>query len=431
MKKNYLIINGNIITGIGEHIIRKEDILIENGIITGVGNKETFLLPNQYDIIDATGKVVCPAFYNLHVHLGETVFRGKCDGMDLWQYLNVSHNMYDEEKWNSKEHDIHRLSGLITIVESMKNGVGYIVCNRGWEEIMQSRMDATCLFPIVNINKLKKYYDNISALKRVKAQYAEHMRTAIFLQSMYLCDEEHLRLIKKIMDEDKELQLFVHIAETVREQNYIKGKYNCTPIEALCSFGLLTDRTFCVHSIYLSDADRKLIKNTNAKIVLCPSSNLKLGDGYPDIEALIEDDISLVVATDGFATNNSASLLEELKVIALQSHGKIASEKLFNMITTNPARYLSGKDCCGLIQEGSKTNISIFSTERYNMLDYDTLMSNFIYNYCDFRCEYVISNGVLVWENGKTTQVDKVQIINEYCELLDELYRNRNEDDCL
>lgn len=421
MNKSYLIKNGNILTGEDNVYLKNTDVLIEDGIITYIGNNIDNNRQNSVVVIDATDMLVAPAFYNLHVHLGETIFRGKCDGMDLWEYLDVSHDTYNDATWKKWEPEIHRLSGYITILENMKHGVGYIVCNRGWDEIKASRIEASCLYPIVNISKLKKYYDNILSLSRIKKEYEPNIGTSIFLQSMYLCDDEKMGMIKQIMDEDDSIQLFVHIAETVREREYIWEKYHCTPIEALHRFGLLLDRTFCVHSIYLTSNDRKLIKKADAKVVLCPISNMKLRDGYPDIESLMNDNINITVATDGLATNNSASILEELKMLALSSGGKISAKRLLDMVTVNPAKYMNQNRNVGIIREKYKTNISIFSAKKYNLCDYNTTVSNMIYNYCDFRCESIISNGDLVYHKGVSTFIDQGDIVEQYCELFEKL----------
>jgi len=51
------------------------DLLIENGLVTGI-NKDISREKTE-KVIDATGKVVCPGFIDLHVHLREPGFEGK------------------------------------------------------------------------------------------------------------------------------------------------------------------------------------------------------------------------------------------------------------------------------------------------------------------------------------------------------------------
>ena len=196
MKNNYLILNGTILTGEENVLLKNTDLLLVNGKVQALGHKENFELPGDYEVIDATRFLVMPGFTNLHVHLGESIFRGKCDGMDLWEYLDVSHNTYNKGKWKDSEEQIHRLSGLVTMMECLQNGTGSIVCNRGWEEAKEIQIEANCLFPIVNINKLKKYYNDIFAVQKICSQYQKYVRTSLFLQSMYLCEEEKLTHIK-------------------------------------------------------------------------------------------------------------------------------------------------------------------------------------------------------------------------------------------
>ena len=162
--------------------------------------------------------------------------------------------------------------------------------------------------------------------------------------------------------------------------------------------------------------------NNHAKVVLCPISNLKLRDGYPRIESLSESGIHPAVATDGFATNNSANLLEELKTISLLCGGRIPNKQLLDMITVNPAIALRGNNQCGMIVKDYQTNISMFLTERYNMMDYETTISNLIFNNTAFQCRYVISNGKMILREGNPVFIDKNKVIEDYCSLYEYLY---------
>ncbi len=416
MAKDILIKNGTLFSIDSKRKLYNADILIHENKIQLIQKEISYHRDSEdLRIIDASNHIVMPSFYNLHVHLGETIFRTKCDGMNLWEYLNVSHNTYENSLWKEKESDIHRLSSLITVYECMRNGTGFIVGNRGWKELYQSGLSAICLFPVVNISKLKNYYNNIEEFYKISELYKNtNVSVSIFLQSLYLCDAERLSEIKTIMNSNPEIKLFVHVAETKKEIELIENKYSNTPIKMLDKFGLLGRNTFCIHSIYLTDSDIKLLKEKNTKVVLCPVSNLKLNDGFPQIKKLIENEIPIVVGTDGFATNNSANLLEELKLLALMEHGSINPECLLKMIINNPAECVYGKQNEGQLLVGNMANISIFKAENYMYPDYSSLISNLIYANSEFQCDYLISNGNIVFENNNPSFFDKNQLFDEY-----------------
>lgn len=414
--------NGTILTMNEQQDILQADLLIEDGVIKTIGRLEQVA-----DIlsIDAAGKLITPSFYNMHVHLGETIFRGYCDGCDLWQYLEISHGIYHNRNWMAQENKIHRLSGLITIYESIKNGVGYICCNRGWEEVKDSKIKADCLFPIVNIDKLKSFYNGLTQFYDVKRQYQSNQcNTDLFLQSLYLCEAEKLDQIAEMLKDNPELRLFVHVSETLQEVAYCKERYNLSPIQVLKKYGLLTKQTFCVHAVYLEEEDYDLLKETRAHVILCPVSNLKLKDGEANPLKLLQKGISPIVATDGFATNNSASILEELKVMGICNHGKIACEDLLSTITKNPAEALQEEGYTGTIEEGVKANISIFHTDDYLLSDKKHIINNLIYNFTAFHCETVISEGRPLMRNHLMETFDFEKAKQEYTVLLRELYQD-------
>ena len=67
-----LIKNGRVINP-ATSLDKVTDLLIEDNKITSIADN----IEGDYEIIDATGKVVCPGFVDLHVHLREPGFEDK------------------------------------------------------------------------------------------------------------------------------------------------------------------------------------------------------------------------------------------------------------------------------------------------------------------------------------------------------------------
>lgn len=416
MNKNKIIFENSYILTMNENNdIVFGDMIIKDGKISNIIEKE----PQN----DTVSRVIMPSLYNLHVHLGETIFRGYCDGMTLFEYLDVSHDSYKNEEWMQMEKEIHHLSGMVTLMELIKEGCGTVVCSRGWEEVEQCGIHGYCLFPIVDIDKLRNYYNDIESLTSMKLKTEnKNVKNSIFIQSLYLSSEEKLDYVAGCMNSNPDIKLFIHIAETQKEMVYVMQKYGCSPIELLQKKGLLNERVFCVHCIYLSDNDIQLLKKTGTNVVLCPISNLKLKDGYPNVEKLLEVGIKIIVATDGFATNNSASLFEELKMIGIMSYEHIDENELLKMITTNPAEALYGEKS-GQIYEGADGNVSVFEMPGYSSVNPQKIVNNMIYNYTSVKCTSVICEGEEVMANGVFKSFNENELINEYNSLLIKLFR--------
>lgn len=394
------------------------DMVIQNGIISEICEK-----PAPAD--SSRCRVATPAFHNLHMHLGETIFRGRCDGMDLFEYLDVSHDSYENEVWKRNEGRIHRISGLISFIESIKSGCGIFACSRGIEEAEEMGIKSLCLFPLVNITKLKDYYQNEDALQKIEVGEArQRVRQSLFVQSLYLSDEEKIDAVARAMENNKDLKLFIHVAETQKEMQYVAEKYNMSPIEFLHSKGLLGRRTFCVHCVHLSGHDIQLLKETATNVILCPISNMKLRSGFPDIKRLRENGINLLVSPDGFATNNSASLLEELKLIALNDY-EAKPEEMLKYLTVNPAKVLCDeKDeaVAGQLVQGAKADIAVFDTMAYLCMDKSKIASNMIFDFPAFECSSLYVDGEAIYEDREIKRVSEDKVTEEFIKLQQEVF---------
>lgn len=141
-----------------------------------------------------------------------------------------------------------------------------------------------------------------------------------------------------------------------------KEKYGLTPIELLNKYNLLNENTLLVHCNYLEENDVKLIKDNKASIAVCHNSNLKLKNRPCDVIKLLDNEINVMVATDGPATNDSLSLLDSLRTTALLTG--LDSYKLLDMITINPSKYM--KINSGSIIEGNKADILFYNVNSLN-----------------------------------------------------------------
>ena len=70
-----LLIRGGRIIDPGQGMDKIGDVLVEDGVVRGVG--EQIPLPDHAEVIDASGKVVCPGLIDLHCHLREPGYEDK------------------------------------------------------------------------------------------------------------------------------------------------------------------------------------------------------------------------------------------------------------------------------------------------------------------------------------------------------------------
>ncbi len=72
----------------------------------------------------------------------------------------------------------------------------------------------------------------------------------------------------------------IHIAEQIREVENCKAFYGYRPVEWLVDNFSVDERYFLVHATHCSAAELSAVAERRATVVLCPSTEANLGDGF-------------------------------------------------------------------------------------------------------------------------------------------------------
>src|SRR5690349_19628804 len=82
---NILIKNAEIITMNKQEEIIYGDIRIKDNLIAEIGSG--LAVQGDERVIDAANRTVIPGFVQTHIHLCQTLFRGKADDLELMDWL--------------------------------------------------------------------------------------------------------------------------------------------------------------------------------------------------------------------------------------------------------------------------------------------------------------------------------------------------------
>lgn len=343
--------------------------------------------------VDLSGKLVFPGLINAHTHLGETVFRGFCDGMNLHEYINKSHSTFEVPENKAKNEEIHSASSRMTLLELIQNGTTAICASRGWEDVRNAGIRGFCGLPLIKIGKTEKYYDAFFSGGFDYRSVDDVITPIIYVQSIMTLDHAELTRLAAYLRETGHL-FYIHISETSEENEWCQNQYHMSPVKYLESLGMLGDNAILVHCLHLTDEDIKLIEAYRCHVVLCPVSNMKLGSGIPGVERLLDTQINISLGTDGLATNNSADLFETAKQLLLLAPGrKDFINRVLRMLTLNAAEMFNMQDKLGNIKEGFYADFTVYDCNSYFLKDIETLISNFLFNHRMFRVDVVFCNG--------------------------------------
>jgi 5-methylthioadenosine/S-adenosylhomocysteine deaminase len=375
-------------------------------------------------VIDAAGELALVApFYNLHSHAAMTLLRGYADDMELFEWLEKyiwpaeALLTHEDVYWGTKlallemirtgsvfVNDMywHQTASLDAVEEmGLRAAIGYVfICVPGGGVLENNRRANA---------QLRERAASCSS--RIHLTYAPH--------AIYTVNEKALR---EISEEARQAGavLHIHAAETVREVEDCRKEHGMTPIAYLDHLGILGPKTVLAHCTHLSDEDIAIISERGAVIAHNPVSNMKLCGGLFRFQAALEAGCRIGIGTDGCASNNNLSMLEEMKMAALSAKMQAAQptagrdQDVFAAATTAGCSLFDIDG--GEIAEGKLADALLVRLKHPLMLGDYNLISNLVYSADSSVLDTLICDGKILMLNGKVEGEEEILARNrEIC----------------
>ncbi|MBP5160658.1 MAG: amidohydrolase [Alphaproteobacteria bacterium] len=358
------------------------DILIEQNKIAQIA--EHINAPNA-QVIDATGKAILPSFCNTHTHLAMMFLRGIGEDKNLFDWLQQ--DIFPREAKLKPEH-IYALSRY-GLLEMIKTGTTcftdmYFYADETLKAVQDMGMRA--IIPYLGMD----FFDDNKTDEQIRQArtYLEsppsspRIQKVLSCHSVYTCSEKLIRAFVALAKEyDTYLQ--VHVAETQKEVDDCLQKFGCRPVELLYRWGAMGPKTLFAHAVHLDDNDMRRVKETGTTLAHCPTSNLKLGSGQMPLQKYLDAGLKVTLGTDGVSSNNSLSMMSEMKLAALSAKNQADSvtagkvDDIFALATRN------GFNAFGLpagqIKEGALADFILVDRNNVFLLPDNNRLSNMIY----------------------------------------------------
>jgi 5-methylthioadenosine/S-adenosylhomocysteine deaminase len=277
-----------------------------------------------HEVIDGSKKLITRSLQNWHTHLAMQLNgRDFSDGFPLHRWLNEA--IFPTESRISPEYV--RVGSSSAAAEMIKTGSTfaadmYFFPSTTGEVLEQAGLRGLIGGPVSDI-ALPSHPDAKSALDELDGllavnDKARRIQYAIATHSVYLCSEETLLQASELAEKRK-ARLHIHVSETRKEISDCFSAHNKYPVEYLDSIDFFKPGTICAHASWVKKNEIQLLKNHEATVVHCPSSNMKLACGgtlsYP---AYAQAGVDVRLGTDGAASSgNGLNLLAEAKTASL------------------------------------------------------------------------------------------------------------------
>ncbi len=385
----------------------------------------------QYsNVLDFSGKLICPGFVDIHNHLPQFTISGLYRG-NLLEWLNNIVFPTEEKLANAEIAEKYAREFFRTVLSyGTTTSVSYVTVHKkatekAFEQAEQSGIRAF-LGNVMMDQKAPEYLikDTAQLLQDSeeiirKWDGADDGRLHYILTPRFApaCSFDLLEGIGKLA-QTHNLHIQSHLAESKPELDMVEKIYsdfeNYTDV--YLKAGLLTEKTIMAHCIYLSDDEINMLKRTGTKISHCPSSNRFLQSGIMPLRKLEKEELVIGLGTDvgaGYCLSMFSEMreaIESSKTINFLHPDKdyipLSPAEAFYLATLGGARVLSIGHETGSLDIGKSADFTIIDYQKLNpcqeefFSEPENILARMIYGGAEKYIEKVFVRGKEVLQIG-------------------------------
>lgn len=424
------------------NVFKNQDILIEENKISKIG-KDLGGVDADTRVIDCSKHVVIPGFVNTHHHFYQTFTRNLKAVQDakLFDWL-----IYLYEVWKHFDEEAIYYSSMLAMAELLKTGCTcstdhhYVYPRNVSGDLMQLQFDAAeklgmRFSPTRGSMSLSKKDGGLppdtvvqteeEILKDSERVINKFHDTSDFsMRKIVLAPCSPFSVTKELMVESARLarkhnvRLHTHLAETEDETDFCVQQFGKRPLAYMEECEFIGEDVFYAHGIHFNDEELKILAETGSKVAHCPSSNMRLGSGICRVKEMLEKNISVGIAVDGSASNDTSDLLGEMRNALLLQRVRYGSDaitagEVFRIGAQGGAKLLNWNKI-GKLQPGYAADIAVFDVHK---LEYAGALSDpaaaLLFSGYNHETAYTIVNGHIAVENGRLTGFSEEEIFQK------------------
>lgn len=389
------------------------NILIENNLIAGIG--EHIPMPANAIRIEGQGKAALPSFANMHTHAAMSLLRG-CGNdcpLDVWLNQHIwprEQRLTDEAVyWGVRLACLEMIKSGTTLLNDM-----YFHIPAAARAIHDAGIRG-----VLGINYFgdakELTDDSLAQLQESVAPYHERVCLALAPHSIYTVSPAGLRHCAE-MSHKHGLLYHIHMSETEKEVQECLDTHHCRPYELLEQLGVLelTEGRFVgAHSLHLSPDEIALMGSRKVTAVHNPCSNLKLGSGNRFFYTELRDaGCTVTLGTDGCASSNNLDMVEAAKFMSYLQKGTredptvLPADELLEVATANGYNALGIHG--GKIEVEMLADLMLIDLDNIAFTPYSQLVPGLFYAAHGDAVDTVICNGRLLMQHRHVESEEEI-----------------------
>ena len=404
-------------------VLRDHAIAIDKGLIQAilpVAEAQARFSPGERIILRTHALI--PGLVNLHIHAAMSLMRGMADDLPLMEWLN-------NHIWPAETRHVD--AGFVfdgtrlACAEMLRGGITcfndmYFFPEASIQAVLASGMRAAVGmiiidFPTAYASDADDYLAKGLAL-RDKYNHHPLLSFCFAPHAPYTVSDKVFANVLTYA-EQLDLPIHVHLHETDDEiRNSLKVN-GVRPMERLHKLGLLGPNLIAVHMVHLNSDEIGLMAQQGCSVAHCPSSNLKLANGFAPIAPLLEKGVNVGLGTDGAASNNRLDMFEEMRFAALLAKGQsgragmLPAWQALQMATLNGARALGLGALTGSLVAGKAADIAAVDFSSLELAPCYDPVSHLVYAAGREHVSHTWVNGKMLLNDGELTMLNEQELL--------------------
>jgi guanine deaminase len=445
------------------------DVLLRNGVVADVApglkaRHDAGALPGVQRVIDASGRLLLPGFFNAHYHSHDTLQKGcfETPTLDDWGSMAMP------PAYGRRSKEELRIRTLVGLVECIRTGMSTVqdMCtlNPFDEDDMDVVLDVyeevglRCVFApqFANLGRLKTrpYYDELVApedqwrLSASQRQFAQGADIAGLLEQAILARQDKREMIsfaiapnapegltrdlwERVVDLSKRRNwpVYTHIYENKGMAHIARVAYadHCgSLVHYLHALGMAGPRLTLAHSVWMRDDEIALLAETGTHVALNPVGNLKTRSGVAPARAYLEAGVNAGIGCDNCSCSDVQNMFQAMKLYTVlggicdPEEGPPFAAQAIRAATLGGARTAGRKDL-GAIRQGMRADVTIIDLEDISYVPLNSVARQLVYTESGRGVESVIVDGRVLMLDRRLTTVDEAALRREVAKVMPQL----------
>ena len=373
---------------------------------------------------DMYGKLLMPGLVNCHAHSAMNLLKGLGNDLPIMDWLHtvwpIEDRMRDEDFTSGMEMVIlEMLAGGTTSFSDM-----YFNPMLTQQCIGESGIKADLTRVVMGGDEntdYKTFQNRLEALefhKNFDEAYDGRLHVDWCSHGEYTISDN---IAENWAKEIQELggRFHTHLSETKREHDACVEKRGKTPARWYADLGFFNIPAYAAHCVWATDDDLQIFKEKGVTIVHNPTSNMKLGSGFAQIQKSLDIGINVALGTDGSASNNNINMFEEMHIASIIHNGLhhdptiMKPEAVIKMATVGGAK-AQGRFDTGRLEVRKRADIIAINLDAPHMVpDYDSLALVTYSAQASDVCMTMV-DGKILYKDGQYLTMDRDKIFHEY-----------------